>query len=84
MVTEILYNAHFEMSPAGHVAVARACGYGWWEEWVCVGDGEWRRFAELLLDGRVAARRGNRPLNDPPADRMRSSVRAASSAVSRM
>ena len=54
MVTEIPYNAHFEMSRAGHVATARACGNGWWEEWVCVGGGEWRRLAELLLDGRVA------------------------------
>jgi hypothetical protein len=51
------YNAHFEISPAGHVAVARSCGEGWWEEWLYVPDYEWRRLAELLLDGRVSAAR---------------------------
>jgi hypothetical protein len=56
MTTDIPYNAHCELSPAGHIAVARSCGGGWWEEWVCVSDREWRRLAELLLDGRVSAR----------------------------
>jgi len=32
MATGTPYNAHFEISPTGHVAVARACGDGWWEE----------------------------------------------------
>jgi len=47
MATGTPYNAHFEISPTGHVAVARACGDGWWEEWVYVPDYQWRRLAEL-------------------------------------
>ena len=50
MAIEIPYNAHFDLSPTGHVALARSCGDGWWEEWVCI-DQEWRCLAELLLDG---------------------------------
>jgi hypothetical protein len=50
------YNAHFE-PPAGHVTVARSCGEGWWEEWVYVPDYEWRRLAELLLEGRMSPAR---------------------------
>jgi hypothetical protein len=53
MTIEVPYNAHFELSPMGHVAVARSCGDGWWEEWVCVRNQEWMRLAELLLDGRA-------------------------------
>jgi hypothetical protein len=53
MAIETPYNAHFELSPAGHVALARSCGDGWWEEWVCVCNQEWRSFADLLLDGRA-------------------------------
>lgn len=69
------YNAHFERSSTGHAAVARSCGDGWWEEWVRVGDREWRRFAELALDGRArcsaAARR------EAPADPSRPRPSAA-------
>jgi len=56
---EMPYNAHFELSPAGHVALARSCGGGWWEEWVRVGDQDWRRVAELLLNGRNPIRVGD-------------------------
>ena len=53
MTIETPCNAHFELS-AGHVAVARSCGVGWWEEWVLVRDQDWRRVAELLLDERAS------------------------------
>jgi hypothetical protein len=65
MAIEIPYNAHFELSPAGHVALARSCGDGWWEEWVCVYNREWRRLAELLLDGRASCVEDARPLRGP-------------------
>ena len=48
MATDRPYNAHFEVSPAGQVAVARACGDGWWEEWVYVADYEWRQLARAV------------------------------------
>jgi hypothetical protein len=57
MPTGTLYNAHFEISPVGHVTVARSCGEGWWEEWVYVPNYEWRRLAELLLEGRISPAR---------------------------
>ncbi len=75
MTTDVPYNAHFELPPAGHVAVARSCGDGWWEEWVRVSDREWRRLAEPLLDGRVSARDGDPLREDRSPDRIRSSVR---------
>lgn len=63
MTTERPYNAHFELAPTGHVAFARSCGDGWWEDWVYACDREWRRLAELLLDGRAhyLRRPGARP-----------------------
>jgi hypothetical protein len=59
MAIETPYNAHFELSPSGHVALARSCGGGWWEEWVLVRNQDWRRVAELLLDGRASMRVGD-------------------------
>jgi hypothetical protein len=50
---EAPYNAHFELAPTGHGAVARSCGGGWWEDWTCVCDSEWRRPAALLLEARI-------------------------------
>jgi hypothetical protein len=70
MATEIPYNAHFELSPTGHVALARSCGDGWWDEWVCI-DQEWRRLAELLLDGRARC-----PGKTMPTSRSREKVEA--------
>jgi hypothetical protein len=60
MAIEAPYNVHFELSSAGRVALARSCGGGWWEEWVCVRNEEWRRLAELLLDGRASERVSDR------------------------
>jgi hypothetical protein len=54
MAVEPPYNAHFELSSTGQVALARSCGAGCWEEWVCVHNHDWRSLAEVLLDGRVS------------------------------
>ena len=54
MTIETPYNAHFEFSPAGHVALARSCGDGWWEEWVCVCNQD-VSFEATLTDGTQAS-----------------------------
>jgi hypothetical protein len=62
---EAPYNARFELAPTGHAAVARSCGDGRWEDWVYACDREWRRLAEIVLEGRVcvgAAGRGREPM----------------------
>jgi hypothetical protein len=49
---EAPYNAHFEPADTGHVAIARSCGEGWWEDWVYTCDRQWRRLSEVLLESR--------------------------------
>jgi len=56
MKTSAPYNAHFELAPTGHVAIARSCGDGWWEDWVFACDSEWRQLAQIVLEGRTCVR----------------------------